>query len=39
MPMRNTTGAIVYYLYFAAQKPVGAKIVTEIFKKYRDRRG
>jgi three-Cys-motif partner protein len=38
MPMRNSKGAIVYYLYFASQKPVAAKIVQDIFKKYRDRK-
>ena len=37
MPMRNTSGAVVYYLYFASQKPVAQKIVNAIFKKYRDR--
>jgi hypothetical protein len=35
MPMRNTRGAIVYYLFFASQKPVAEKIVNDIFKKYR----
>ena len=35
--MRNTCGAVVYYLFFASQKPVAQKIVTSIFKKYRDR--
>ena len=34
IPMRNSNGAIVYYLFFAAQKPVAADIVTDIFKKY-----
>lgn len=34
MPMRNTTGAIVYYLFFASQKPVAKNIVNDIFKKY-----
>jgi three-Cys-motif partner protein len=37
MPMRNTTGAIVYYLYFASQKPVAQDIVKDIFHKYRNR--
>ena len=37
MPMRNTQRAIVYYLFFAAQKPVAAHIVGDIFEKYRDR--
>lgn len=34
MPMRNTKGAIVYYLFFAAQKPVASKIVKYIFARY-----
>jgi three-Cys-motif partner protein len=37
LPMRNSCGAVVYYLYFASQKPVAQKIVTDIFKRYRDR--
>lgn len=37
MPMRNSKGAIVYYLYFASQNQVGSKIVGAIFDKYRDR--
>jgi len=37
VPMRNSKGAIVYYLFFASQKPVASKIVEHIFKKYRDR--
>lgn len=35
VPMHNSTGAEVYYLFFASQRPVGARIVTEIFGKYR----
>ncbi len=31
MPMRNSTGAIIYYLFFAANQPVSNKIVKEIF--------
>lgn len=38
MPMRNSKGAIVYFLFFAAQKPVASDIVKFIFNKY-DRRG
>ena len=34
IPMRNSNGAIVYYLFFAAQQPVAANIVTDIFRKY-----
>lgn len=37
MPMRNSQGAIVYYLFFASQKPVASDIVKEIFKKYKNR--
>jgi len=37
IPMRNSRGAIVYYLFFASPKKTGAKIVKEIFDKYRDR--
>lgn len=38
MPMRNSTGAVVYYLFFASQKPVAEKIVTAVFERY-GRRG
>jgi three-Cys-motif partner protein len=38
MPMRNSTNAVVYYLFFASQKPVAAKIVGQIMDKHRDRR-
>jgi three-Cys-motif partner protein len=34
MPMRNSNGAVVYYLFFAAQKPAADKIVKAIFAKY-----
>jgi three-Cys-motif partner protein len=37
IPMRNSAGAVVYYLFFASPKPVAQKIVTSIFKKYHDR--
>lgn len=36
MPMRNSKGAVVYYLYFASPNKTGAKIVTHIFDKYRN---
>lgn len=39
MPMRNSKNAIVYYLFFASQKPVAKKIVEHIFKKHRNRGG
>jgi three-Cys-motif partner protein len=38
VPMRNSTNAVVYYLFFASHQPVAAKIVGEIFDKYRNRR-
>jgi three-Cys-motif partner protein len=34
MPMRNSKGSVVYYLIFAAQQPVAANIVSEIFDQY-----
>lgn len=34
LPMRNPRGAVVYYLLFAAHKPVAVKIVRDIFRKY-----
>jgi three-Cys-motif partner protein len=37
LPMRNTKGAIVYYLFFASHKPTAENIVVEIFNKYRQR--
>ncbi|HEX8072134.1 MAG TPA: three-Cys-motif partner protein TcmP [Pyrinomonadaceae bacterium] len=37
IPMRNTKGAVVYYLFFASQKAVADKIIQHIFNKYRSR--
>jgi three-Cys-motif partner protein len=37
LPMRNSAGAIVYYLYFASQKDTADNIVCDIFAKYRSR--
>jgi len=37
IPMRNTKGAIIYYLFFASPNKTGAKIVNDIFNKYKDR--
>ncbi|HWF02563.1 MAG TPA: three-Cys-motif partner protein TcmP [Candidatus Angelobacter sp.] len=34
-PMRNSNGAVIYYLYFAAQEPAAANIVTDILNSYR----
>ncbi len=35
IPMRNSKGAVVYYLFFAAQQPVASQIVEDIFNHYR----
>ena len=37
LPMRNSRGAVVYYLFFASQRPVALKIIKHIFDKYRGR--
>jgi three-Cys-motif partner protein len=37
MPMRNTTGAIIYYLFFASPKKTGNDIVEDIFAKYKNK--
>jgi three-Cys-motif partner protein len=37
LPMRNSKGAVVYYLFFASQVGVAENIVTDIFGKYRRR--
>jgi three-Cys-motif partner protein len=37
MPMTTKTKSVIYYLYFASQKPVAANIVDGIFNKYRQR--
>lgn len=37
IPMRNSQGATVYYLFFASQKPAAKKIVDYIFNKYRNK--
>ncbi len=37
IPMRNKTGAEVYYLFFASQKATADNIVKDIFEKYRAR--
>ncbi len=36
IPMRNSKGNTVYYLFFATPKPTAQRIVSEIFDKYRD---
>jgi three-Cys-motif partner protein len=35
LPMKNSSGAIVYYLFFASQVDTAEKIVLDIFGKYR----
>ncbi len=37
IPMRNTKGAEVYFLFFASNKAVAANIIRDIFDKYRKR--
>lgn len=37
LPMRNTRGAVVYYLFFASWNDKGDKIVRHIFDKYREK--
>ena len=37
LPMRNSTGAVIYYLFFASPNEKGAKIVHDIFNAYRQR--
>ncbi|HUT33542.1 MAG TPA: three-Cys-motif partner protein TcmP [Planctomycetota bacterium] len=37
MPMRNSKGAVVYYLLFASHNATGDKIARAVFNKYRDR--
>lgn len=37
LPMRNTQGATIYYLFFASPNKTGANIVEDIFNAYRTR--
>jgi three-Cys-motif partner protein len=37
IPMRNSIGATVYYLFFASPNQTGGMIVEDIFNKYRNR--
>jgi three-Cys-motif partner protein len=39
MPMKTRSNSVIYYLYFASQKPVAAGIVGDIFNKYRKLQG
>ena len=35
LAMRNAVNAVVYYLFFASQKPVAKKIIEDIFRRYK----
>jgi three-Cys-motif partner protein len=35
LPMKNSKGAVVYYLFFASQQPVADSIISNIFNKFR----
>jgi three-Cys-motif partner protein len=37
LPMRNSSGAIIYYLFFASPNKTGGQIVEDIFNRYRQR--
>ena len=37
--MKNTKGAVVYYLFFASHNKTGDKIARDVFRKYRERSG
>lgn len=37
LPMRNSKGSIVYYLFFASPKAVAKRIISDLFKKYKRR--
>jgi three-Cys-motif partner protein len=39
LPMRNSTKAVVYYLFFASQKSVASKVFRDIVKKYKNTQG
>lgn len=39
VPMRNTKGPVIYYLFFASPSETGNRIVEHIFDKYRNRAG
>jgi three-Cys-motif partner protein len=39
LPMKTKTNSVIYYLYFASQKPVAAGTVDQIFNTYRKRQG
>ncbi|MBN1304911.1 MAG: three-Cys-motif partner protein TcmP [Anaerolineales bacterium] len=35
LPMKNSRGAVVYYLFFASQQQIADHIITNIYEKYR----
>jgi len=37
LPMKNSRGAVVYYLYFASQNETGYKVAKRVLDKYRER--
>jgi three-Cys-motif partner protein len=37
LPMRNSGGATIYYLFFASPNATGARILEDIFERYRQR--
>jgi len=37
VPMRNSKGSVIYYLFFASPNRTGAKIVKDIFDNYRNK--
>ena len=39
IPMRNTKGPVIYYLFFASPNATANKIVDYIFNKYRNHTG
>jgi three-Cys-motif partner protein len=39
MPMKTKNKSVIYYLFFASQKPAASTIVTQIFNKYRRLQG
>jgi three-Cys-motif partner protein len=39
MPMKTKNNSVIYYLFFASQKPAASTIVTQIFDKYRRLQG
>ena|GEM_PF-4945611 len=36
LPMKNSRGAVVYYLYFASQNKTGYKVAKRVLDKYRE---